>query len=220
MRVDLKSGRETVALKAGHPGMRWASLSADARWIASGAWHNPSVKIFDADSGEMVKNLTTEDMSSVAFSPDGKWLVIGGKDYQFLEVGTWEVKWRLQRPFAEGFPPAMTFSGDGRILALCHTWRNVRLIDMMNGDEIATLEAPKPWQISSLSFNHDASSLAVGGENTREFHLWNLRLIRQQLSCMSLDWNLPPYPTQDPALTNSPPQVIVRTNSPINPPSE
>jgi len=91
----------------------------------------------------VLKRLTLEGMSSVAFSPDGRWLVVGGTDFQFLEVGTWVVKRRLERPIGEVFPPAMAFSRDGKILALCHAWRTIRLINPHTGEEIATLEAPQ-----------------------------------------------------------------------------
>jgi len=151
-------------------------------------------------------------MSSVAFSPDGRWLVIGGKDFQFLAVGTWEVQRQLERPPAEVFPPAMTFSRDGKILAVSHSWRTIRLVNPHTGEELATLEAPKPWRISWLSFNADASLLAVASETGSDCHLWNLRLIRQQLASMNLDWDMPPYPPEDPALTNRPLRIIFHTN--------
>jgi WD40 repeat protein len=206
-----------VSLKEAHPGWRWLSLSPDGRWLASGAWQNPTVKIYDASAGEVVKHLKLEGMSSVAFSPDGRWLVIGGKDFKFLEVGTWEVKRRLERPPAEVFPPAITFSRDGKILAVSHSWRTVRLINPHTGEELATLEAPKPWMISSLSFNADASLLAVASEKGSDYHLWNLRLVRQQLAAMNLDWDMPAYPRQDAALTNRPFRIIFHTNGPAGP---
>jgi WD40 repeat protein len=181
-----------VKMKTAHPGMRYLALSADGRWAASGAWHNPTVKIWDAGSGDEVRTIATEDMSSVAFSPDSHWLVIGGKDYRFLETGTWRAGLVVPRPPLERFPPAMRFSPDGRMLALCDKWRSIKLIKPGTGEELATLEAPVSWNISRLSFNHDASLLAVAGSDP-EIHIWNLRLIRQQLAKMGLDWDLPAY---------------------------
>ena len=189
--LDGRSFKAIARSSTNHPGLRYHALSPDGRWAATGAWHNPTVKIWDARSGELVRTINTEDMSNVAFSPDNRWLVIGGKDYQFLEVGTWKPARRLTRPPMESFPPAMAFSRDGRILALCHSWRTVRLVRPDTGEELATLEPPVPWNITSLSFNADASLLAVAG-GLPEFHIWNLRLIRQQLARMGLDWDLPP----------------------------
>lgn len=56
----------------------------------------------------------------------------------------------------------------------------------------------------------------MAGERSPECHVWNLRLIRQQLASMNLDWDMPPYPPEDPALTNRPLRVIVRTNAPAD----
>jgi eukaryotic-like serine/threonine-protein kinase len=188
--------RELVKMTDKHPGLRYQALSPDGRWAASGAWHNPTVKLWDARTGGLVRTIQTEEMSSVAFSPDQRWLVIGGKDYQFLECGTWVVKRRLARPPMERFPPAMAFSRDGQIMALCPTWRSIRLLRVEDGRELATLEPPVPWNISHLSLSADASLLAVAG-GTPEFHVWDLRKVRRQLSSLGLDWEMPPYPEPD-----------------------
>jgi len=108
----------------------------------------------------------------------------------------------------------MTFSRDGKILAVCHSWRTIRLINPHTGEELATLEAPKPFMICSLSFNADASLLAVASETGSDCHLWNLRLIRQQLAAMNLDWDMPPFPPEDAALANRPLRIIFHTNGP------
>jgi eukaryotic-like serine/threonine-protein kinase len=179
--------------KTTHPGARFSDLSPDGRWAASGAWHVAQVKVWNARTGDEALIIETDDMSSVAFSPDNRWLVVGGKDYRFFEVGTWREAQRLARPPRERFPPAMAFASDGKMLALCHTWKTIRLVQPESGQELATLEAPDPWNISHLSFSADASLLAVAG-GTSEFHIWDLRLIREQLARLGLDWELPPYP--------------------------
>jgi hypothetical protein len=40
----------------------------------------------------------------------------------------------------------------------------------------------------------------VAGSVSRRLHVWDLRLIRQRLAAMGLDWDLPPYePAAQPA---------------------
>jgi eukaryotic-like serine/threonine-protein kinase len=181
-----------LEFKARHGRMIFLSISPNGRWVANGVWHAPLVNIWDARTGDLVRTIETRDMSSVAFSPDSRWLVIGGYDFQFLEAGAWTLGLHLARPPLEGFPPVMNFSRDGRIFAHAHHWRSVRLTDTATGEELATIELP--LQIAHLSFNPDASLLAIAGESTSEFHIWNLRLVREQLARMELDWDLPPYP--------------------------
>ena len=57
--------------------------------------------------------------------------------------------------------------------------------------EYATLELRDGWPIHGLSFNPDGSRLAMGGELTKEFCIWNLREIRERLASLNLDWDQP-----------------------------
>ncbi len=186
--LDGRTFAQIARMKTNQAGMRFHSLSPNGRWAATGAWHNPTVNIWDARTGDLLRTLRMDDMCSVAFSPDSRWLVVGGTDFQFLEAGSWTLRRRLERPFLERFPPAMAFSRNGRILALCHSWQTVKLVLTETGEELATLESPGGWNINSLSFNADASLLAVAG-GVSEIHVWNLGLIREQLARMKLDWD-------------------------------
>jgi WD40 repeat protein len=81
----------------------------------------------------------------------------------------------------------MAFSPDGRILAVLHG-RNtgVKLISVADGQELATLKAGRP-----LCFSPDSSLLATAAEDLTSLLLWDLRLIRERLARMNLDWDLP-----------------------------
>ena len=77
-------------------------------------------------------------------------------------------------------------------LAIVPSCREVRLIDVPTGCELATLEAPDVYEnILTLSFAPDDSRL-VAGDIRRKLHVWDLRLIRQRLASMRLDWDTPP----------------------------
>jgi WD40 repeat protein len=44
-----------------------------------------------------------------------------------------------------------------------------------------------------FQFSPDGSQLAAAQAN-KQVQLWDLRLIRQELAQMNLDWDMPPYP--------------------------
>jgi WD40 repeat protein len=73
------------------------------------------------------------------------------------------------------------------MLAVTHSCFTVRLMETATGRELATFGMPEPQVISCLAFSPDGSQLAVGGQ-TPVIYLWNLRLIRQELAEMKLDW--------------------------------
>src|SRR5436190_1344753 len=71
---------------------------------------------------------------------------------------------------------------------------SIQLQDLANGEVLTTLQSPVPSHVISLAFSPDDAQLAVTHRLTRELLVWDLRLIREQLAKMGLDWNRPPYP--------------------------
>jgi WD40 repeat protein len=144
-----------------------------------------------------VLNLPTASSNSVTFSPDGKWLVTADAgQYSFWEVRSWKLSHRIPRNTG-GLNGWIAFAPDGRLAALADTLRLVKLVEPGSGREVASLPAPIPDLITRPCFSPDGSQLAVASENNL-IHLWDLRLIRGQLSPMGLDWDLPPYPAPNP----------------------
>jgi serine/threonine protein kinase/WD40 repeat protein len=177
------------------PGMRFIDISRDGAWVATGAWHLPGVRVWDARTGEQIAELPTDDTgrdtaTTVAFSPDGHYLVTAAPDeYCFWEVGTWLLKRRIP---AEGSWTRMAFSPDGKIFAGTHSGYKLRLFTT-TGEVLADLEAPNCGIITGLAFNHDGTQLAAC-ESQDALRVWDLRRIRRQLAQLGLDWNQPPYP--------------------------
>src|SRR5207237_10420822 len=70
--------------------VRDIALSPDRRWVATGSHGGPGAKVWDARTGELVKDLPVGKMCHVAFSPDGKWLATGGGGGRLWKVDSWE----------------------------------------------------------------------------------------------------------------------------------
>ena len=127
----------------------------------------------------------------VAFSPDGHWLVVGGVgDYRFYRVESWQAGLVLPRDAGESTPGPLAFARDGGVLAIARTLTDVQLVDPTTGKALATLHAPEPRQVSWLCFSPDGDRLAVA-TSSDHVQVWDLRLIRRQLSAVGLDWERP-----------------------------
>jgi serine/threonine protein kinase/WD40 repeat protein len=186
-------------------GMRYSDLSPDGSLFASAAWQRPGLNVWSTGTGALMKELpTNEESSTVVFSPEGRFLVIASRfEYCFWEVASWTPTRRIPQPAGNDFAPMMAFSRDGRLFAGTHTRNKIRLHNAATGEVLADLEAPKSTTITGLALNFDGTLLA-SSESADVFRLWDLRLIRQRLAELGLDWNQPPYPPaqEKPAASN------------------
>jgi WD40 repeat protein len=187
---DLQKPSARVVL-SGHPVVGRIAISPDGRWVATAAWLNPLVKIWDARSGELVRTMSLPARAWVTFSPDGRWLAISGADYQLLEVGSWQPKNPPNPGLDDPAPNFTAFSPDGRVMARTDGHK-IQLLETLTEKPLATLEAPG-LGVAKFKFSPDGGMLAVT-QNDQQVQLWDLRLVRQELKQMHLDWDMPPYP--------------------------
>jgi WD40 repeat protein len=217
--------RQAVLLNSDHPeertvlgpqqGVRCVSMSPDGRWVATGHWLGKSINVWDAKTGRLVKEFPTSGNqgANVLFTPDGRWLIgCLGQEYVFWNVGPWNVDHVLQRK-EQGWAGMAAVSPDHRMLAICDTVWEVKLLDLKTSREIARLPAETNGTISGLCFGPDGSQLVVARSDGAL--LWDLRLIRAKLADMGLDWDLPAYRARASDAPWEPIRVRVVTSNPI-----
>jgi WD40 repeat protein len=163
-------------------------LSPDGNWCVGCNASTNRICIFQASDGRFVRFLKAENVGTVMFSPDNKWLASCGTDeYLFWETGSWRCTHRIPRKATSGYWGEIAFSADGRIAAISITPRLIELIAVATGEELATLEAPDSQNVGFLKFSPDSTQLAVTAFHA-PVRLWDLRKIREQLAAMNLDW--------------------------------
>jgi tetratricopeptide (TPR) repeat protein len=68
------------------------------------------------------------------------------------------------------------------------------------GREVARLTGPEPTWYSPACFSPDGTRLVAVRKDLWGLYVWDLRLIREQLRELHLDWDWPPFPpSQEPA---------------------
>ena len=191
-----------VVLRLDHPGQQFwlgpqpdvnfASVSPDGQWAATGTHHEPGgIKIWDVGRRALVRDLDVGPSAQCVFSPDGRWLVArGGRTAKILSVGTWE-----ERPLLD-FQNDAVFSADSSLLALEPVHGVISLLDPVSGQEKARLEDPNQSGAAYV-FTPDGTRLVAISNDTHAIHVWDLRLIRQHLAELGLDWDQPPYPAPE-----------------------
>jgi WD40 repeat protein len=167
---------------------RGVAVSPDGEWLATGN-HAGGGEVWRLRDATKVKDLSIEGNSWVCFSPNGKWLMAGGR--RLWEVGTW----REVRTIAGG----QCFSPDGRLVVTRDANRVLGLVETETGRTLARLESPDLCDIWGATFNPDGSRLVVTTHDGPAVHVWDLRAIRRHLAKMGLDWDAPSYANADPA---------------------
>jgi hypothetical protein len=174
--------------------VRKAAVSPDGRWVVTCThwWdsRSKSVFIWDVKTGKRVHKLLWEAPTSAKFSPDGRWLMtIAPSGTRMWEVGAW----REVRRFESAH---FTFSPDCRLLAIADVFSTIRLLETTTGREVARLTGPDSTYYQPYCFTPDGTRLVTSGIGG--LYVWDLRLIRQELKELDLDWEWPEFPPADP----------------------
>jgi WD40 repeat protein len=168
--------------KGGPPGFVPGTLafSADGRLLAVGGMQGPVVviRVWEVFTGRERPALTGPqaqpgNLSYLAFSPDGKMLVMGDAQQgsmHLLNTATGAKLRQLAARRANGQPSA-AFSPDGKLLAVVNGG-GVDLADPATGQTVRRLPCPGQG-FACLSFTADGKTLAVGGAD-HILHLWDV----------------------------------------------
>jgi len=206
--LELGNGSRMVELKSLQP-FETMTISPDGKWVASSPRGQGGVKIWDAQTGWVVRDLGVKGQRSFAFSPDSSALVIGSEtEYRFYKVGLWKAGMRIPLLRPGDLPGPLAFSPDGKILAVTQSHTLIQLINSVTGEVLAKFEAPDEKRLSWLCFSPDGKALAAATEN-QLIHLWNLPLIRRGLAALRLDWDAPSYSDHGMAKLAEPLRLVV-----------
>jgi WD40 repeat protein len=160
-------------------------FSVDGRHvaIAHGRPHSASVSIWAVASGQRTTTLGPVDLAepagggAYAFSPDGRWFVVGDVNGRLhvWDTRTWTISG--QWPGHPHTVQAIAFSPNGRLVATGSHDTTVRLWDATTHSELAVLRGDA-GQVYSIGFSPDGQTLAAGTTDG-VVKLWNMRTHRE-----------------------------------------
>jgi hypothetical protein len=178
------------------------SVSPDGRWISFlvGNGQGARIKVYESSICKCVFQTPLAEPPPVycRFSPDGFWLLTqeadGGHVYA---VDTWVP--------GHSLGPGRPWDATSDLVVMGESNGIYRLVELATGRELARLEDPE--QVSGAAgFTPDGSKLVVTAKYG--LRVWDLRLIRQELKHLGLDWDGPAYfAGQDSGLDTKPSQA-------------
>ena len=172
----------------GPPPLNCVALSPNKQWVAASPWARFGVRLWNASTGQRVQDFAFSSSIFVAFTPDSRWLVTGaGNEYCFWDVKTCQPGRRISRHDATDFLGALSFSPDGKLLAVAISRTVVELLDASTFEPLVLLQTPTPQMISWIAFSPSSKQLAVA-TSTPFIQLWDLVMLRGELARLGLDW--------------------------------
>jgi WD40 repeat protein len=143
-------------------GVIYVEWSPDGSRVAGAEWNMRNIRVWDADSGELLGSMETsiEDAFLIEWSPDGERLISVGFDAEFIIWDTITYQ-SISSEYYAGVGRDVELSPDGTRLAIA-TFGGVLIRDMGTGAYEAILTG-YDQDVMSVSWGPDGTKLASGG---------------------------------------------------------
>ncbi len=153
------------------------AFSKDGTKFITGGW-NKSAKIWQTQTGKLLATLPVGGLfvHSVAFSPDGQFVAIGGNDKRGF-VRIWNAQTGQPVPTPEGFKEhtdgvlSVAFSRDGTKLLTSSFDKTARLWDVKSGRQLQIYKGHS-WWVWSAAFSPDESRIVTASQDGSVI-IWN-----------------------------------------------
>lgn len=155
------------------------ALTPDGRTVVVGD-HLGRIWCWELETGRNLGTVVGQEtvITSLAIAPDGRTLATAAEYNRGGQVRVWDLASLapgtvlLDQPRL-GFGSGLTYSPDGRTLAVSHGYREIALWDTTTGRLLHLLKGHK-YNVRALAFSPDGRTLASGGDGDAII-LWNVR---------------------------------------------
>lgn len=166
LKQTLKGGLQLVCV----------ALSPDGKLVAAGNPSEKTIPLWNAETGKLERTLAAGETQpwSLAFSPDGKALIVGGQKADHSgQVQWWDARtWKLKHAWKQDeYVNAVAFSANGKLFASGSGGDRVYLWDAQKAELIHSLQGV-PHGTRCVAFSPDSKTIAAGWKDGK-IRLWD-----------------------------------------------
>lgn len=162
------------------------ALVGEGHRAAFGYGFGDGLTVFDTITG--AKLLQVPRAGMISFSPIRKQLILGRDNgYDLLRTGDLGEIDRLEFPGLIRSNAVAVWSERQDLLALAVTPRKIQIHGANDHLPLLALTPPVPQNVISCRMSPDGNRLALGMTGNL-IHLWDLKVLRRELSALGLDW--------------------------------
>lgn len=157
----------TVIVKTKVNGYEQFAFSPKGK-LAAGSTYDGQLHLYSGDDGKHLRALPLGEegiASLLAFSPDERWLAVGGgylSRVRVYDTKSGDVVAELARQENDADVTTLAFTPDGRYLASAGDDKKVRFWSVTRGEDVQVFDTGID-QVNGLAFSPDGSRLVTGG---------------------------------------------------------
>ncbi len=155
---------------------RSAVFSHDGRWVAVAAWNSGNgIRVWDVQTHEPLATLPVGFQSTLAVSPDSRWLFASSSGGSLWDTGTWKRRHDFQSPESAALGFGFAFTNDSRSCAYSNGNGQIRFLDLESMRASKVLHLPGQSHARNIALSRDSHRLyALGGSDFSSIRWWDL----------------------------------------------
>lgn len=166
---------QSGAAKANPCGVSYVAVNSDGTLIATGD-SCTGIMIWNSKTGAKVLQISSEDaygvrvIGPIAFSPEGNTVaIVSGTKVRVFDSTNGKVQWEI--PETSSAATDITFSPDGRLVAVAYARKFAKLWDVSTRKEFLSLEGHS-GRVLSIAMSPDGKWIATGSQD-KTIKLWD-----------------------------------------------
>jgi WD40 repeat protein len=181
--IDPSAGKTTKKLEGAKDWMQAAAFSPDGKFVAAGG-HDGKLWLWESATGKKVFDVlaqsppkakeepATNVVHSLAFSPDGKQIALGGTDPKGCIFQASDGKFLRNYVGHSGTITGQVFHPAGQILFTTSKDRTVKAFNPAAGNQLKSLDGHTAWVEGCVLLQQGTKLVTVGADRTAR--LWDL----------------------------------------------